>query len=371
MEPAVAPMIGSALGAAAVVLAACGLFLIFLDINRGDDEPGKMRRRLARTWLALAGRPLADAPALAVRAMVAAADRFVAYWFEQSERNVAASGAFTLIVLVAIPLASLVNWLRGGSGFLIAFIMLSVLRFVALAVLSELRRGERYAAILAPALFAAVFLFVPGYVLVSLTDRTLNMPIGHATLVSILVAPLLYLVCHSLVLIGAAAWGMPVASIAATAPRRAATLFAAALPPAYLAVFVCLLVGHLAFPDENVPSTWRALLIALGAAAVSAAATVQLARGDGPLAGLSLASALAIAIAAVVSFLASPWLAAVAVAAPLMLWAAAAFALVARATLALGGPLFGAAVAAERPYMIGGVMALIVATGTGWASAIL
>ena len=371
MDVSLGSFVGGSLGVAAVVLAACGLFLIFLDINSGLEEPGPLRRRLGQAWLCLVKARLLEAPALAVRAAIGAVDRFVVYWFEQSEKNVASGGAFTLIVLVAIPLVALLNWLRGGSGFLTLVILVCIAGFAVLAILSEMNRGARLAAVLSALLFAAIFVFVPGYVFVSLTDRALHMPIGHAALISLLVAPLLYFVCHSVVLIGAAAWGMPVPSAQATSARRIATLFAAALPFAYLAVFACLLLGHVAVPEANVPAAWPPLLLAMGLGALSAAVTAHLARDRSPLRGLGAASLLAVALAAVVALGASNWLLAVPLAAAAILWALAALALLARTVLAWLRPWVGAGGVAERPYMVAGSLVLIVAAGAGWASAAL
>lgn len=369
MESSAGSFAGGALGVAAIALAACGLFLVFLDVSPAADEPGPMRRRLAAIWRALAELPAAAAPAAAIAAAVAAADQFVAYWYEQSERNVATSGVFTLIVMIAIPLAALLNWLRGGSSFLIVFIVACALAFAVLATLAEMNRGERTAAILAPVLFAAIFLFLPGYVFVSLTDRMLNTPIGHAALTSVLIVPLLYLVCHSGVMIAAGAWGMPVPSARASAARRLATLGAAALPFAYLGVFACLVVGHVGAPEAKVPANWSALLVAMAAGAAAAAVTVHLARGPRPFAGLAMASALAAAAAMAVAVAASGWLVAVPLAAPLVLWGAAALVLLAKGILALLVPVIGPDGAAGRPYLAAGILAMIVAAGAGWAAA--
>jgi hypothetical protein len=362
-------VLGGMSAVAAIVLAACGLFLIFLDINPAVDEAGSVRRRLAAIWRALAAMPAAAAPRAAIGAAVGAVDQFVVYWFEQSAKNVATSGAFTLIVMIAIPLAALLNWLRGGSPLLIVFILACVAGFASLAVLAEMNRGRRAAAILAPVLFAAIFLFVPGYVFVSLTDRTLNTPIGHAALTSVLIVPLLYLVCHSAVMIGAGAGGVPVPSARAGSVRHLATLGAAALPFAYLGVFACLLVGHVAAPHANVPSRWSALLVAMAVGAVSAAVTIHLVHGRRPLAGLGLASLVAAAMAAVVAIAASHWLIAVPLAAPAALWGVAALALLAKAVLALLAPTIRAEGVGERPYLAAGIMILIIAAGAGWAAA--
>ena len=84
----------------AVALTACGLFLIFLDIGP-KPETSRLRRRLATLWRALSGLPISAVPGFVVSAAADAVDRFVVYWYEQSARNVATAGTFTLIVFIA------------------------------------------------------------------------------------------------------------------------------------------------------------------------------------------------------------------------------------------------------------------------------
>lgn len=366
------PFVAGALGFAAIVLAACGLFLVFVDIDPGMGEPSPVRRRLSQAWLSLAEAQTLKAPMAAISATVRAADQFVFHWFEQSERNVITSGAFALVVLVAIPLAALVNWLRGGSPFLLVFIVACAFGVGALTILSESGRLPKLGQLLAVVLSVAIFLFVPGYVFVSLTDHTLNMPIGHAALSSVLVVPLLYFVCHSAVLLGTGTWGRAVPSIRAGTTRRLATLCAAALPIAYLAVFVCLVLGHMAAPEAKVPATWSALVTGMAAAAVSAAVTIHLVRPTGSgdrsrLLGLCIASGVAAALALGIALTASGWLIALPLIPPLLLWVGAALGLLAKGLiLALGDDVAG-----RRPYLVAGLGGLIIAAGAGWASAVL
>ena len=154
--------------------------------------------------------------------------------------------------------------------------------------------------------------------------------------------------------------------------RRIATPCVAALPIAYLAVFSCLTLGHIAAPEENVPATWQALLIGVIGGALSAAATVHLARpGRGavtaPFIGLGIASVLAVVLALGVALGASSWLIAVPLAPPLILWAGVILALVGKGLVRI----LGDDQAGRRPYMVAGLAGLIVAVGAGWASALL
>lgn len=365
----------------AVVLTAFGLFLVFLDMN-APSEPSGLRRRLSALLRAMAQLPMADIPSFAVSHSLRAVDRFVVYWYEQSERNVVTSGLFTLIVFVAIPLAALLNWFRGGSPFLMFVLAGCVTATAVLAVLGETRAAPRFARGLSAGLFAAIFVFVPAYVFVSLTDRTLNMPIGHGMLVSILLAPMLYLVSHSAVLCGAATGAAPVASNLATPLRRIATLFAAAAPFAYLCVFAALLIWHLVYPELPVPSTWPVLLTGMLGGALAAAICAYLVtparRGrvaPAWLAGrlvMSLVFAVALAAAAIGLPGEMYWIsAAPALLAPVLLIVLIAVALCVRLILTISAVFPGGSAFAERPYRVAGILFLLSAAASGWASVTL
>ena len=369
---------------AAVVLTACGLFLIFLDSTAPSDSSG-LRRRLAGLWRAIAATSSRDVPGLTISAVMRAVDRFVVYWFEQSERNVVTAGTFTLIVFIAVPVAAVLNWFRVGSPTLLLILLGCLVGTIVLAVVSELRLSPILARILSALLFAAIFLVIPIYVFISLTDRTLTMPIGHGALASVLLTPLLYIVCHSAILISFGAIAAPVASQYATAPRRLMTLFVAVLPFAFLATFVALLVYHLVEPQAPLPSNWRSLVVTAGCGALSAACLgylatplprtqISLSWVVGRLAmGLLTACALAIATKLLGgwSFSRPFVLSALPLLAPALLIAIIVLTLGAKAVLAAIPALPGAEAVGERPYRVAGVLTLLVAASAGWASVAL
>ncbi len=369
---------------AAIALAACGLFLIFLDVGR-TTEPGNLRRRAANMWRALEATSVSDVPVLAISAAMRSFDRFVVYWFEQSERNVATAGAFTLIVLVAIPVAAVINWLRGGSPMLVVVMIACMAGLLALAVLSELRVFPAVSKVLAPVLFGAVFLVVPGYVFVSLTDRALNIPIAHGVLTSLLIAPLFYLICHSAILLGAATRAAPVMSLHATDARRVATLFVATLPLAYIATFAALLVWHVIVPELPEPSTWRSLVVVAMSTSLAGALAIHLVtvrRGHrlSPLGFLirwGIGAAIAAIFAAIIIFAAAipsdgpNTLAILPFAVPAILAIVAGAAVLAKAVLGFAQLSAAGESVSERPYRVAGILALILAAGAGWAAVAL
>ena len=369
---------------AAVALTACGLFLIFLDAGT-PSEPSRLRRRLTELWRNLAEVSFVTVPDFAVGAVMRAVNRFVVYWYEQSPRNVATAGSYTLIVFVAIPLAATLNWFRGGSPALLLILLFCVFGMVALAVMSEIKIGPSVTRLLSPLLYGAIFLFVPAYVFVSLTDRILSMPIGHGMLVSILLSPLLYLIGHSAVLLGAGTFAMPLASRDATALRHILTLFAAALPFAYLATFAGLLVWHLAAPELPVPSTWRLLTITSGAGALAAAVGGHLLTRSRRTASMQpsvawpLGIGTAIAVVLALMAYASSGLPVGGSVAPFLVPVLMPLAIIGLIVLALLGKVILVAVqavfpdrrAAEQPYRVAGILGLLLAAVIGWASVAL
>ena len=282
-----------------------GLFLVFLDLSGPYDAAGgAFRNSLSKGWERVGKTGWRRMPALVSGGIAERIDGFIDHWFGQAEDNVLASSVFMAMVLVLIPLAALVNILRGGSAFLFLLILAILLAYVLLLVLSEMHKAQRLCAVVSVAIFAAIFFFVPGYVFASLTGRLLNMPIGHAALGSILVAPLLYFVCQSAVLVArlGAEWLSP--GPAKSVLERQFVLFVAALPFVYLATYGAFLAGHLAVADLPMHTNWRMMLTSLAATGIAAVITLEAARPSGsgavsvgrPVAGLLLIALLSLAV---------------------------------------------------------------------------
>ncbi|MEE2760970.1 MAG: hypothetical protein VYE18_05950 [Pseudomonadota bacterium] len=290
---------------AAVIFAAVGLFLVFLDLGAPSDAAGSgIRRSLSRGWERLGETGWRRMPALAAGRIERCIDSFIDHWFGQAEDNVLASSVFMATVLVLVPLAALVNLLRGGSAFFILSILAIFLAYVLLLVLSEMHKAQMLCATLSIAIFVAIFFFVPGYVFVSLTERLLNMPIGHAALGSILAAPLLYFVCQSAVLVVRLAAQRLSTGFAKSLLERQFVLFAAVLPFVYLTTYGAFLAGHLAVADLPMHTNWRMMLASMVATGIAAAITLEATRPAGggvvsvgrPLAGLLLIALLSLAV---------------------------------------------------------------------------
>ena len=380
---------------AAIMLSAVGLFLVFLDLGAAAPSPaGGLRGALERGWLNLAETGWRRLPGFVARRLAERTDEFIEHWFGQSEDNILPGSIFMLVVLVVIPLAALINMLRGGSAFLFLVIVCIFAALALLVVLGEMRRAQKLTAVISAALFAAIFFFVPGYVFTSLTGRLLNMPIGHAVLGSILAAPLLYFVCQSAVL--AARIGARALKVGAFRKllERQFPVFAAALPFVYLFTFAAFLAGHVAVAALPMHPSWRMMLASLIATGLAAAITSEAARPTaggayaGRLAiGLIIIAGLAIAVGPLggafslsgaksapllqvlvgydpvtggTAFGPIFWLVHLPFLPPLLLAALFAVALIAKfvssiARLAVRGPGLG-----DRPYMLSGIVAALI-----------
>ncbi|NQV56615.1 MAG: hypothetical protein HQ503_12215, partial [Rhodospirillales bacterium] len=262
------------LSVVAVVLLAAGLFLIFLDLGPPAPADG-LRGRLSRAWVQIGGLGWAKLPPVLIKQLIGGVEGYVSIWFTQSEQNTASGGVFLVLVILIIPVAALANALLGGSPILIWVIALAFAGYAALTILGEIRLAAGVRWVLSVILFSVIFFFVPGYVFVSLTERVLHMPIGHALLGSFLIVPLLYFVAQFSVLVSAlGARDMPAGALK-TILNDHYPNFAAALPVAYVLVFAALLAGHLSAEETALPMTWRMLLVAL--AGVGAATNVPMA----------------------------------------------------------------------------------------------
>ena len=264
----------NALTSLAVLSIIFGVALVVVEMGNRLDESFQSSSRSSHwmhaTWSQLDGCPWRHLPGHAIGSFVAGVAKIIDYWFGQSEKNVVTSGVFLFLVLIAIPLAALLNYLRGGSGFLLSVLLISFVVFVLLLVVGEIRRLSLVATALAALLFGAIFLFVPGYVVISFTDLILGMPVGHAAIGGVLVTPLLYLLCHSVALL---ANGIFVVQGSDKWHRVLRTL-SASIPLAYLVTFGTFLYGHFAATQQPSIHSWQLLISSLMFTGLSFALTI-------------------------------------------------------------------------------------------------
>ena len=200
---------------------------------------------------------------------------YVHYWFRQSENNFLVSGMFVIIVLIGIPAGALFNAVRGGSPFLLIFLASLAFVFITLAILSETNRLKGLAMVLSTFLFLSLFVFVPGYVFHSLTDRLINLSVGRAVIGSFLVFPLLYLAAQSGVLVIAQFFPNRIIDGVGQLKHQLIT-FAAGLPFAYLLTFTTFLADRVSEVTPLIPMTWQTLLLGVVIVSISISLTVQI-----------------------------------------------------------------------------------------------
>jgi len=265
-----------ALTSFAVLCIMFGVALIVIEMGNRLDENfhanSKFGNWMRSKWELLAACSWREVPDLVIRNFVTGICKSIDYWFGQSEKNVLTSGLFLFVVLVAIPIAALLNYLRGGSGFLLSVLVVSFAIYVCLLIFGEIRRLSLLAALFSAYLFCVVFFFVPGYVFVSFTDLILHMPTGHAAIGGVLVAPILYLLCHSLALAANSLLSLNNASTL----QRGCRIFAASLPVAYLLIFAAFLYGHLAAAQQPSIQNWQLLLSSLFFTGLSITITISI-----------------------------------------------------------------------------------------------
>ena len=255
-----------------------GLLLVLMDLGGTERRASESGRpfaiRLAAFWSLVSDVSWSGLLGCYARFWGEGLERFTHYWFGGSDRNLISGGLFIFIVLVGIPLAAAFNALRGGSAFLITVITILALCAVLLAVLTETRAAANIRATLAVVFFAGAFVFVPAYTLISLTDRIIHIPVGHAAIGSVILLPLLYIPCLSLAIGANAVFGADFGNRRRWARlTKFLTAYFAMLPAAYLLVFGTLVFGHIAVPSDAVPLDWQTLIPGIGFTALALAVT--------------------------------------------------------------------------------------------------
>ena len=213
-------------------------------------------------------------PVRATALVVKGYQAYVHYWFCHSENNFLVSSMFIIIVLIGIPAGAIFNAARGGSPFLLILLAGLALIFVTLAILSETGRFKGLAALLSTFLFLALFVFVPGYVFHSLTDRLLNLTVGRAVFGSFLIVPLLYLAAQSSVLvISQLIPGRSTEGVGQMKPYLIAVI--AGLPLAYFLTFATFLAHQSSDVQTLVPMTWQPVIVGVVVLSVSISITLH------------------------------------------------------------------------------------------------
>ena len=250
--PSGAGFVGTLFQVLAVLILAAGAGMVMADVDP-PEESGRLRRFFAGAWAAVASRGFAAQPRCVIGRTLDAIGLAIDAGFVRVERTPLFSALFIGVVFLGIPIAALVNVIFGGSPFLILFYVALAAALVVLAITGEGPGLKMLNGTLAVFLGASLFLFVPVYVLFSFTDRLQNTVFSHAVLGSVLVAPLYYLAAYGLLTATRAVF--PGAAEPVVLQR-----FLAAVPVAFVLVFVALLAGHFAVLEQQPARPWRLLI---------------------------------------------------------------------------------------------------------------
>ena len=252
----------------AVMILAAGAGMVMADVEP-PEESGRFRRFFAGAWAAVTGSGFAAQPRCVIGRTLAAMRLAVDAGFVGIERTPWFGALFMGVVFLGIPLAALVNMIFGGSSLLVLFYLALAAALGILAITGERPEWKMLNGFLAVFLGASLFLLVPGYVLASFTERLQNTGFSHAVLGSVLVAPLYYLV----------AYGLLIAYRAMVPGNREPVVlqrFLAAVPAAFVLVFVALLAGHFAVFEQEPARPWRLLIAGIACTAAAVPLTMGL-----------------------------------------------------------------------------------------------
>ncbi|OHC76539.1 MAG: hypothetical protein A3G18_13290 [Rhodospirillales bacterium RIFCSPLOWO2_12_FULL_58_28] len=238
-------------------------------LGAGEPIEGDgFRRRLVKTWNAFAQSSRNNVSASQTRWLLSLITTFIRTYFVEADKTAPFNALFIGLVFILIPVAALINYLVGGSPFLILLILSGGALLAILNFTGEVKKLSMLNGL--AALYLVFFLpaFIPAYVFYSFTDRILTEVIGHAAIESIPAAALCYIAAYS---------GMQFIDIMAARSFKtavtAAHCFLAALPVAYALTFVALLTGHFAVAQDP-HIGWRLLISAMIFSSLSLPLTV-------------------------------------------------------------------------------------------------
>ena len=264
----------------AVMAIAIGVLIALTDIletpNKSAD--GRFRNWLVNSLATSEKTCWLDLPRLAINGFSTFTFEMVDYWFGLSEKNYLPMGLFLLLIFFGLPMAILINFLQSDASWLLNFLGIIIIAFILLAFLGESKRVNAMSPALSVFIFAALFLFLPGYLFAVVNGRILLMPTGHALIGSVLIAPMLYLFCHSLLLVANSylqqtslqRTNQPIDNFDGGIIYRSILLFIALIPINYMLTFGAFMAGHLGVASHSSEQNWSLLLGSLFFSGLSA-----------------------------------------------------------------------------------------------------
>ena len=257
------------------LLAASGVALWMVETGPGDGL-GATRRRWSEGLRNVAGASWLRVPGCLTGWLASRLDTLIRAGFVEADMRVAFGGIFFTLFFIFLPLAAALNALIGGSPFLFLYYLSLLAALAYLNFAGETGRFRALNGVAAAYLGISLIVVIPIYVLQSFTDVTLNDVFTHGVLKSFLVAVFWYMAAYGAGLIFDAVtryfgWD-PKDSVSA----KLVYGFLAALPVAYVLVFLALLAGHLAVFDQSPFRSWQLVLFGTGITALSLSLTLRL-----------------------------------------------------------------------------------------------
>jgi hypothetical protein len=239
--------------------------------TQGAGANKALRTWLARRWAVVAETSWRDLPGRTVAWLLRWADRLVDVLFADADRSPGFSIVVGGLVFAVIPLAALVNAGLGGSPFLISLYGVFGGAALVLNMTAQVRGLRALNAGLAGFLGLGLAIFVPFYVVRSLTHAIQINVFSHAVLESLLVVPFWYLATYGvrLVLDG-------VVPASRGGLIRAAHQFLAVVPAVFVLTFFALLAGKVAVAGPDPGRSWQLLAASIATTGVSVVATLAL-----------------------------------------------------------------------------------------------
>ena len=262
---------GTVFKALTIFFALAGVIAVFLE-STAPDSP--LRRWLIRRWQALGQCVWRAIPEQLTRWLLAKIRSLIRDHFEEVDESPVFGALFVGMVFILLPGAALLNYLTGGTAFLVLFFLSLAAALVILNFSGEIRALGPLNAAIAVYLGLSLILVLPGYVLWSFTTAILRSVFTHAVLSSILTAVLWYLAAYGLMLFFDLFCRKKRMDVAVPAVASVVHTFLSVLPVAFVLTFLALLAGHLMIPYQSPPVTWQLLISTLIFSSASLIATL-------------------------------------------------------------------------------------------------
>ncbi|PPR62291.1 MAG: hypothetical protein CFH04_01052 [Alphaproteobacteria bacterium MarineAlpha3_Bin3] len=257
------------------LLAASGVALWMGETGPGEGL-GATRRRWGEGLRNLAGASWLRIPGCLTGWLASRLYALIRAGLVEADMRVSFGGIIFSLLFVFLPLAAAVNALIGGKPFLFWYYLSLLAALAYLNFAGETGRLRALNGVAAAYLGISLIVVIPIYVLRSFTDATLYDVFAHGVLKSFLVVVFWYVAAYGVGLIFDAVYRYFSWDSKGSVSAKLVYGFLAALPVAYVLVFLALLAGHLAVFEQSPQRSWPLVLFGTGITALSLSLTLRL-----------------------------------------------------------------------------------------------